>query len=171
MSRTGWAHVLSCMLAAGCAPALVPCEPRTIQLQIAGSPRLNPDERGRPLPTTLVLYQLKDAARLESASFSDLWKDSKNVLQEDLVASEEITLSPSEKMVRTLLQKPGVSHVAVVALVRRPDGLGWRVVRTLAPSPGEVCTEKQPALSPLGLSLLVEEYAIRVTEAQAKSAP
>ncbi len=170
--RTSLGLMLAATLAAGagCKPSLIPCEPRTVQLTLSASEHLNPDDQGRSLPTAVVLLQLKDLSRLENASFADLWRDPKATLQDDLVQIEELTLSPAERQDRALTAKPGATHLAVAALVRRPVGTTWRLARPIALPPEPMCTEKQPRLRPLELAIRVEEFEVRSAEEPAPDA-
>jgi type VI secretion system VasD/TssJ family lipoprotein len=146
---------------------VVPCEPRLVRLNLIASDRLNPDNLGRSLVTTLALYQLKDPTRLENASFTELWRDPKGTLKEDLLETEELTISPAERVARELTPKAGVTHLAVVALVRKPVGTAWRRTRNLVPSPELMCTDKRPRLDPLELSFLLEEFEVRDADSAA----
>ena len=173
--RTSLGLMLGAVLAAGsgCKAALVPvaCEPRLIRVSLSASDRLNPDDRGRSLPTAVAVYQLKDPSRLENASFSDLWRDPKSALQDDLLQSEELTVSPSERVARVLTQRAFATHLAVAALVRKPSGTSWRLTRSLAPGSDRVCTEKQPRLQPLELSFRLEEFEVRAVEPASAPSP
>jgi type VI secretion system protein VasD len=161
--RTSRGLMLGAVLAAGagCKPTLIPCEPRTVQLTLSASDRLNPDDQGRSLPTAVVLLQLKDLSRLENASFPELWRDPTSALRDDLLHLEELTLSLAGRETRAFTPKPGATHLAVAALVRKPAGTAWRLVQRLASGPAPMCPEKEPRLRPLELSIRVVEFEVQ----------
>jgi type VI secretion system protein VasD len=125
-------------------PALAP-----VDLEIAAAERLNPDEHGDSLPTVVMIYQLKSAARLEGADFDRLYRDAKEALGPDLLRAEEVTLSPGETLRRRVERDRSARVLALVALVRRPSGISWRVLAELPPP----ATRAQ-------LGFLVEGYRI-----------
>src|SRR5437870_1426608 len=79
-----------------------PQEPFPIQLTLRASDRLNPDERGQPLPTVVMVYQLKSATKLASADSDDVYRKPKEVLGEDLLQTEELQLAPGQVQTKTL---------------------------------------------------------------------
>ena len=58
----------------GCARGVrPPCEnPPPVYLKLEGAPRLNPDERGQPLVTQVLVFQTRGVARAEAADLNDL---------------------------------------------------------------------------------------------------
>jgi type VI secretion system protein VasD len=118
--------------------AFAPAEPAGVprELEITAADRLNPDEAGNSLVTVLVVYQLKSAAKLETADFDQLYKNAKEVLGADLLQSEELTLEPGQKVRRRIETDRAARAVAVVAQFRRPTGTSWRAVADLASAKG-----------------------------------
>lgn len=112
------------------APPVEKVEPVAIpiQLTLRASDLLNPDDRGAPLPTMVVIYQLKSAARLASADAEDLYRQPKQVLGEDLLQADELQLAPGQIQTRTIERDKAARTLAVVALVRRPAGAAWRSI-------------------------------------------
>jgi type VI secretion system protein VasD len=131
------------------APPAAPPQPGPIQLTLRASDKLNPDERGQPLPTVVVVYQLKSSNRIAGADADDLYRKPKEVLGEDLLQSEELQLAPGQVQTRTLERDKGAKALAVVALVRRPKGPAFRSIVEL-PAP------EQPA----ELSFLLDGYRV-----------
>lgn len=170
--RTSLGLMLGAALAAGagCKRPLIPCEPRAVQLTLSASERLNPDDQGRSLPTAVVLLQLKDLSRLENATFSELWRDPKAALLDDLVQLEELTLSPAQRLDRAFTPKPGATHLAVAALVRKPVGTAWRLAKRIAGAPEPMCTEQEPRLRPLELGIRLLEFEVRSADDPAPAA-
>jgi type VI secretion system protein VasD len=102
--------------------------PATVEVTVRASDRLNPDESGQSLPTVIRLYLLKSHAKLEAADFDDLYRRAKELLGEDLVAVEELVLSPGDTATRRLAPEKAARALAVVGIFRRPVGGNWRSV-------------------------------------------
>jgi type VI secretion system protein VasD len=122
-------------------------QPAPIDVTLQGAARLNPDQDGQSLPTSVRLYQLKGKGKLEAAEFDQLYRNEKAVLGEDLLRVEEVTVSPGETVRKQLPREPGCGALGVVAVVRRPSGANWRVVSELP--------EKSPQLV-----FVLEEYRV-----------
>lgn len=124
--------VLLAVAAAGCAGAKL-ARPVPLTIQLEATPEINADEQGRALPTVVRLYLLRSSARLERADYDVLYGDPRGAIGEDVVAMDELVLSPGQIVRRTLECDPAARALAVVAVVRRPAGLTWRAVAQLAP--------------------------------------
>ena len=59
-----------------------------IRVSIRASHRLNPDENGESLATTVRLYQLKDVGKLQAASLEPILDNDWAVLGDDLVLGQ-----------------------------------------------------------------------------------
>jgi len=114
-----------------------PCPtPEPVRLHLTASTRLNPGENGESLATTVRIYQLKDTAKLVESSLDRILDGDRAVLAEDFVSVQELTLYPGEKAAPVMVRGEGVTHLAVVAMFRRPLGPSWRAIRKLpAPDP------------------------------------
>jgi type VI secretion system protein VasD len=122
--------------------------PPPIRIELVASTRLNPDDQGNALPTLVRVYQLSSAARARGAELTDLLRDPKVVLGEDLLSVDEVLLTPGEKTEKVVARDKEARAVLVAAVVRRPAAAGWRDVVEL------------PAGKSPRLSYLVEEYRI-----------
>src|SRR3990172_9243581 len=83
--------------------------PAPIELVISAERQLNPDEEGHSLPTTLRIYQLKGAEKLEPAEFDQIYRNEKETLGETLLRVDEIALSPGGSL-RKLLPRDPAAH-------------------------------------------------------------
>ena len=74
--RTLWLALALATSTSACAARVIkPCDtPPPFRVVLDASEQLNPDARGRSLPTIVHVVQLKDSARLELAGFRDLWQ-------------------------------------------------------------------------------------------------
>jgi type VI secretion system protein VasD len=138
--------VAGCAMSSRSSP---PAEPGPIEVEIVAADRLNPDEHGQSLPTVFHIYQLKSAVKLERAEVERIYRAPGETLGADLLQSEEITLSPGEKLSRRLDREQSARALAVVALFRRPTGSSWRAI-----------VELPPPAARARLKFLVEGYRI-----------
>ena len=121
-------------------PTPTPCPmPEPLNVSIRASERLNPGEGGESLATTVRVYQLKDASKLEGASLEQILDNDRAVLGEDLVSVSELTLYPGETATPSMSRREGALVLAVVAFFRHASGSGWRVARKLAPTDPQYC--------------------------------
>ena len=121
-------------------PAPAPCPgPEPIRVGIRASDRLNPGENGESLSTTVRVYQLKDAGKLESATLEQILDNDRAVLADDLVSVSELTLYPGETATPSIGRREGGAYLAVVAFFRHPSGSAWRVVSRMPPPDAQYC--------------------------------
>jgi len=100
---------------------------------LQASDQLNPDEQGASLPTMVLLYQLKSAAKIETADFEEVYRRPKESLGEDLLQADEMEISPGQSQTKMLARDKAAKALAIVAIVRRPAGPGWRSIVQLPP--------------------------------------
>ena len=122
-----------------------PCssaEPLRISLHAAA--QLNPSENGDALATVVRVYQLKGTGRIGAASFDDLLDHDKDTLGEDFIGVQEVTVSPGTTLDPPLVRNAAATHVAVVALFRKPTSTSWRAVEKLPPPDPQHCHAPPP---------------------------
>ena len=107
--------------------------PAPIEIALQASDQLNPDEQGASLPTMVLFYQLKSAAKADTADFEDIYRHAKESLGEDLLQADELEIAPGQSQTKTLARDKGAKALVVVAVVRRPAGPGWRSIVDLPP--------------------------------------
>jgi type VI secretion system protein VasD len=144
------------------APAVEPCkEPPPISVLLEAGERLNPDDRGSSLSTIVQVLQLKDIRRLEAAEFQDVWQRPKEVLEDDLIASDELTLEPGQTLTRQLARDPKATYIVVLGVFRRPAGQVWRSIQRLPEVTPEMCAAaKRPGPQPAALHFYFEDYRV-----------
>jgi type VI secretion system VasD/TssJ family lipoprotein len=117
-----------------------PCsEPEPLRVNLKASAHLNPSEKGEALATVVRVYQLKGTGKIGVASFDDLLDHDRDALGEDFVAVQEVTLSPAATLDPPLVRSPEATHVAVVALFRKPTSTTWRALEKLPPPDAQYC--------------------------------
>lgn len=105
---------------------------------------INPDARGRPLPTVVQVLQLKDSIKVERAGFQKLWTDPKTILGEDLLQSAEVVVPPGQSVERWVQRDPKAQFVVAMGLFRQPLGYSWLAVTRL-PAITEAQCNAEPA--------------------------
>ncbi len=150
-------------------PGVAACPtPEPLRLNLRASAHLNPSEKGEPLATVVRVYQLKGTGKIAVASFDDLLDHDKDALGEDFVAMQEVTVSPGSTIDPPLVRSPEATHVAVVALFRKPSSTTWRTIEKLpAPDP-QYChpapaNKKDPAPKDPTLHVKLDESRIATT--------
>ncbi len=103
-------------------------KPSPIDVTIVAQPRLNPDERGEALPTMFRMALLGSAAKAEAASYEDLYRGVKEALGEDVIATDEVVLSPGDTVTRRLIGDKPARALVVLGVFRRPSGTSWREI-------------------------------------------
>jgi type VI secretion system protein VasD len=119
-------------------------EPPPFHLSLEASERVNPDPRGRSMPTVVQLLQLKDTLRAEQASFQKLWNKPEAFLEEDLLQVAEFTVSPGQTVERWIPRDPKARYVAVMGLFRQPMGYAWRTMTVLPTVSKSQCGQSPP---------------------------
>jgi type VI secretion system protein VasD len=108
--------------------------PAPIEIALQASDQLNQDEQGASLPTMVLFYQLKSAAKVDTADFEDIYRRAKESLGEDLLQADELEIVPGQSQTKTLARDKAARTLAVVAVVRRPAGPAWRSIVELPPA-------------------------------------
>ncbi len=65
-----------------------------LKLQVRGIKPLNENERKESTPVDVRIYQLRDNARFDRATFNNLWTKAKEELAEDLISEKTVTVFP-----------------------------------------------------------------------------
>lgn len=120
---------------------------------------INPDARGRPLPTHVQFIQVKDSAKLERISSQTLWSDPKALLGEDLLQTTEFVVAPGHQVKHWVQRDPKAQFVAAVGLFRQPLGYSWIAIAKLPPVSKNQCAE--PPAGDRGDSPLPEDTQLR----------
>jgi len=150
------------------------CEtPPPFQVILDISEQVNPDPRGRSLPTVVQVLQLKDSVKLERAGFRDLWGRPKEFLGEDLLQTAEFTVAPGQKFQRWIQRDPKARFVLAMGHFRQPLGYSWRTVTVLEPVPEVFCFERpagdqgEPRPGDVQLRYRLQGYQIDILRPQA----
>lgn len=127
----------------GCAGQIVavkepdPCKLQVVTVRVISSTDINRAESGEARPVELRLYQLASDARIDNASFDDVWRKDKDILQDDLVKVSEVPVYPGRTSEVVFERDDKAQTVAAVALFRNPRGRSWYATFDLPPAPSE----------------------------------
>jgi type VI secretion system protein VasD len=112
------------MMMVGCASA--PPEDVTIKGSIQASEDVNPDASGRPSPLVIKIFQLKGRSKFEQAEYFALFDDAEATLGADLLAVEQLMLTPGEYRAYEGEFDPDTRFVGVIAGYRDINQAEWR---------------------------------------------
>lgn len=115
--------LLATMLLAGCSS-----DTKKWRLAFTATQSLNQDDSGEALPVVVRVYQLRGKDKFQRATFTELWKKDKELLEGDLLDRKELTVHPDSE---TLLDldlnvKQGAAFFGVMVLFRKPDVTSWK---------------------------------------------
>lgn len=146
------------VLASGCgatpSAGTVCALPASIEVAVESGPLLNPDASGRPLPTEVRLYRVRDTTPFETVTFEALWQSDADALGASLLGVESVTVYPGETTTSTIVPEPEAQAIVAMAIVREPAGRTWRTV---------VDVESMACGASAHLRLRVDEYRIERT--------
>jgi type VI secretion system protein VasD len=129
----------------GAAPGPGACpSPEPLRINVRATAHLNLSDKGEPLATVVRVYQLKGTGKISVASFDDLLDHDKDALGEDFVAMQELTVNPGVTLDPPLVRSPEATHVAIVALFRKPASTTWRTIEKLPPPDPQYCHPAPP---------------------------
>lgn len=134
-SKLWTASIVLAALSVACGGARI-APPIPVTVDLAASAELNQDESGQPLPTVVRLYLLRSSARLEQAECETVYGEPRESFGEDVLRVDEVQLAPGRQVRRVLEWDPAARALAVVAVFRKPEGLGWRAILPLPPPKG-----------------------------------
>ncbi|OJH38140.1 type VI secretion system-associated lipoprotein [Cystobacter ferrugineus] len=149
-------------------------KPPPFYLRLEASERVNPDPRGRSMPTLVQILQLRDSIRAEQSSFRDLWGKPEALLKEDLLQVAEFTVAPGQEVARWIPRDPKTQFVVAMGLFRQPLGYSWRTLTMLPSVPKHLCTDEPvgqrgPRATDAQLRFKLEGYQIDLLRASPSS--
>lgn len=145
--------LLSTALVTGCGS-----DTKKWRLVLTATQTVNQDDSGEALPVVVRVYQLKGKDKFQRATFAELWKKDKELLEGDLVDRKEVTVHPHSHTVLDLdLEvKQGAEFFGVMALFRKPDVTSWKQLIPADASSLSPFTPKR--------KLVLDRYTVRMVE-------
>lgn len=133
----------STSLSTGCGPAPEPpaapkpCDVQIVTLRIYAADNINPNENQNPRPVVVRLYQLKDEMRLQNATYDEVLLNSKEVLADDVVKMDEVSVFPNDLVEIKFERIKEATVLGGVALFHSPKGQSWKTFYQFPLMPGE----------------------------------
>jgi type VI secretion system protein VasD len=130
------AALLACALSACAVPPSTPLigsKETSATVRITAAPGLNADNRKRPSPLVLRVYELSGRNTFDTSDFVSLYERDKDTLAADLVARDELVLQPGEVRDWKKTLAPQTRFIAVVGAYREIERAGWRAVVPIKP--------------------------------------
>ena len=139
------------MLAVGCSS-----DTKKWRLALTATQTLNQDDSGEAL--VVRVYQLREKDKFQRATFTELWKKDKELLEGDLLDRKELTMHPDSETVLDLDLdvKHGAAFFGVMALFRKPDVMSWKELVPAETSSLNPFTPKR--------KLLLDHYTIKMMQ-------
>lgn len=96
---------------------------------------INPDDKKRPSPLFLRMYELKSTKQFQRANFIDLFERDKEVLGADLVGKQTLKrLTPGEERSDSFVLKPGTRFVGLFAEFLQYKDAKFKIIIPVAPT-------------------------------------
>ena len=145
--------LLATVLAVGCSS-----DTKKWRLALTATQALNQDDSGEALPVVVRVYQLRGKDKFQRATFRELWKNDRELLEGDLLDRKELTVHPDSE---TLLDldldvKHGAAFFGVMALFRKPDVTSWKELIPAEASSLNPFTPKR--------KLVLDHYTIKMVQ-------
>ncbi|MFM9925131.1 type VI secretion system lipoprotein TssJ [Variovorax sp. H27-G14] len=143
--------------------SFAPREQIKLDITITAAPDLNPDEKERPAPILVRVYELRSEAVFETADYFSLQNSDKAVIGADLLTREEFILRPGD--VKTIRRKshPDVGAIAVLAGYRDLAQSDWRAVQKIAPAPEAAWYRAAWPANKSKLQIQLQSRGVRIT--------
>lgn len=109
-----------------------PPKPLPAKLTIQAAADVNPDSDGRASPVVVRVFRLRTDAEFTGAPFFPLYDSDKTVLNAALIARDEYTLTPGQKLQIELPVSPDTRFFGVLAAYRDPNAQ-WRALAPASP--------------------------------------
>jgi type VI secretion system protein VasD len=150
-------RLLALVMAMSLSTLLAGCTTPRIDLAMAIQPNVNPDHTGRPSPVAVKVFELSADLSFKQSEFWSLFDKPVEVLGSDLVAVDEMVLSPSEARKVTYAPSRDTRFLGIIAGFRQIDRANWRVVSPIDPEGENVVAVE---LKDVALVLLPRHVAI-----------
>lgn len=106
-----------------------------LKLTFKADADINPDDKKRPSPLFLRMYELKSTKQFEKANFIDLFERDSEVLGADLVAKQTLKrLRPGDDRTDSFVLKPETRYVGLFAEVLQYKDAKFKILVPIAPT-------------------------------------
>ncbi len=106
-----------------------------LKLTFKADADINPDDKKRPSPLFLKMYELKSTKQFEKANFIDLFERDSEVLGADLVAKQTLKrLRPGDGRADNFVLKPETRYVGLFAEFLQYKDAKFKILIPIAPT-------------------------------------
>lgn len=164
VARHSVTSMLLGLLLAACSTAPAQREQMKLDLTVSAKATVNPDDKDRPSPVLVRIYELKTESAFNGADYFSLDKSDKMVLTQDLLVRDEFVLRPGE--VREFERKLNPETQAIGFLVgyRELGKATWRSVYKLPPAPEAAWYRAAVPARKVKLQVWLDQQAITITK-------
>lgn len=120
---------------AACSTTPAQREQMKLDLAVTAKDTVNPDDKGRPSPVLVRVYELKTDGAFENADYFSLETADKALLTQDLLARDEFILRPGESRDIERKLNPDTQALGILVGYRELGKATWRAVHKLPPAP------------------------------------
>lgn len=146
--------VLLCLCACGGKKAEPEREPLELDLLFLAEKDMNPNQKGRPSPLAVKVFELKATSQFEDSDYFSLQTDAKAVLADELAATTAtFVIRPGARKEIRKIATPDATALGIIAGYRDIDGALWQIVHPL-PVPPVVGWFSSPAKVRLQIRLM-----------------
>jgi type VI secretion system protein VasD len=138
-------------------------EPLRLELSVKAASDVNPDDKGRPAPIVVRIYELRNDGTFKSLDFISLQEKDKALLADDINVRDEFLLRPGDT--KNFRRKPDSATrvIGVLAAYRDLPNAVWRTAYEL-PEARDAAWYRRG--SRLRLNINLGAKAIKVTESK-----
>jgi type VI secretion system protein VasD len=156
--------LLACLLALSACATGEPKKkaPIRLEMSVKALSAVNTDDRGRPSPIVVRIYELKSDAAFKDADFHTLQTKDKTVLADDAVKRDDLLLRPGEHRTIVRPADPTTTAIGVLAAYRDLPNSIWRAVYAMPDA-----TDKawyRLATPKVKLNIDLDAHAVEITE-------
>ncbi|PXW24938.1 type VI secretion system protein VasD [Paraburkholderia caballeronis] len=102
-----------------------------LRIQVIASENINPDDKGRPAPIMVRVYELKSATAFRSADYFTLQDDDRKATGDDVLVVDEFILRPGDTKEISRKANASTNAIGVLAGYRNLGKSVWRDVYQL----------------------------------------
>ena len=112
-----------------------PCDAQIVTLNIYAGDDINPNENENPRPVVVRLYQLTTDMTMVNARYDDVLLKDEELLGDQLVARNEVTVFPNDRVEVKFERDPKAFFLAATAMFHGPQGNSWKTFYQFPPMP------------------------------------
>jgi type VI secretion system protein VasD len=106
-----------------------------LKLELNAEADINPDDKNRPSPLFLRLYELKSTKQFQRANFIDLYERDAEVLGADMLAKQTLKrLKPGDERTDNYVLKPETRYVGIYAEFLQYKNAKFKIIIPIEPT-------------------------------------